>query len=399
MTIGKYKFDLLAIITGFLLFIAMRPFWIWDFSKYLMMLVLILPILPMIIRNDMKAHRAAFAVFLIILLMNDFIRGYGILYAIYNTVLVFVPFCKRQFAANAFDVFRKILAICFAISIVEWFMVFAGYDLPSFNINPLNELKPYDYTAYPPLLVVSNKFLEYFRFLSSFDEPGVVGTISLIILYIENFNLKNFYNVIIFVAGISSFSLFFYVGSILYVGIKYGIRRPAYIVGFFFAIAAFYLFTKDNPVLDELVYSRFEWDESKGSFVGDNRSNDKLDPYYESIRGSWGYFWGFDEKVYTQYGETSTYKVAVLQYGMVFCVAYVFFFMAFAWKRGLNRNDFYLFCTLIVSTLYQRPGFFDVVYVFAFAHFINVHEGSRRVETQDLKKCIPHSSITVSDGK
>lgn len=44
-----------------------------------------------------------------------------------------------------------------------------------------------------------------------YDEPGVVGTIAGAILMTRQFNFKKWINIPIFIAGILSFSLFFYV--------------------------------------------------------------------------------------------------------------------------------------------------------------------------------------------
>ena len=370
----KKRIDLLSIVTGFLLLLALQPYFVWGFSNYMMLLVLIAPIAPMAYKLDINKEKHLFLLFFFILFSNAIIHNFNFVYIIYLLMFVFIPFCQKDYANNTFDAFRNVIAIIFAFSLIEYlYVVLLGRELPGYILSPLNELKQYDYTVYPPLLVVSNTFLETIRFLAVFDEPGVVGTVSMLILFVEDYKLKNICNIIVFIAGIFSFSFFFYVATLLYWGIRYGKNNIRYILFFFVASCVFYVATKDNPVLDELVYSRFEYDKDKGTLAGINRSSDKLDSYYDKIKGTWGYFWGVDVENLDDYGSTSSYKTEVLRYGMVFCVLYVVFFMFLARHRRLSLTDFLLLSVMILGTLYQRPRFFDVVFVYLFSQFIVAH--------------------------
>jgi predicted RNA-binding protein with RPS1 domain len=81
-----------------------------------------------------------------------------------------------------------------------------GYSL----IDPLNPLKDFLYKQYP-FLVMPNEVInvEFPRFYGVFDEPGVIGTFAGIMLFAERYNLKKISNIILFVSGVFSFSLFF----------------------------------------------------------------------------------------------------------------------------------------------------------------------------------------------
>ena len=385
MKVRRFATNFMPLLTGLLLFIAMQPFWIWHAPEYLKLLLLVLPIVPMFLNNNIKGNLLMFSIFLVILLFNVIFHGYGFFFAIFMTVFVFVPFCKEDYGLATFHVFRKVLAICFAISIVQWFCFFLGYSMSSFIIEPLNEVKDYNYYAFPPLLVVPNIFFNI-RYASAFDEPGVVGSICLLILFIENYNLKNVYNIIILLAGLCSFSMFFIGGSLIYLLIRYGIK-PLYLFFFAFAFLMFYEATKDNPILDELVYARFEYDESKEQIAGLNRSNKELDDYFDSIVGSSSFYFGVDSNTRDQFAGSYGYKNAILQFGFIVVSLYVLFFIAYAYKKTKGIN-FLLFCALLLMTLYQRPNLFDVVYVFMFSQFVNAHkeEFSHKLSTRHVRK-------------
>ena len=366
------KKDYLAIVAGILLVLAIQPFYVWHLPGRLNLLVLIAPIVPLIIKNDISRNKDAFVFFLVILLLNVLIHGYNLLYSIYLLAFVFVPFGKLNFTIKVYDFFKKALSVCLAISLMQWVLFWLGIGMPNFYVEPLTEAKPYDYTAYLPLLVVPNTILESFRFSACFDEPGVVGTICLLILFVEQFKLNGFYNIVILIAGICSFSMFFFGGTIGYFLIKYGLKKPLYIVMFLLVMGGFYLATKDNEVLDELVYSRFEWDEDAGSFAGDNRFTDVVDSYYNSIKGTSSYYFGLDEKKMATVVDEGSYgyKIAVMRYGMVFFASYVLFFLWFALKKRLSIMSFCFFAFALIATLYQRPNMYDVVYVFLFTQII-----------------------------
>lgn len=377
----KVTTNYLAIITGLLLFVAMQPFYVWHVNNYLKLLILVAPIVPLIIKTDFLRNKEAFIIFAIILLLNIVIHGYSLLYSVYLMVFVFVPFGKKDFTRDAYDAFRKIMAICFMISLAQWVLYWLGISMPSFYVEPLTEAKPYDYVAYPPLLVEPNNLLDSFRFLSCFDEPGVVGTICLLILVAEQYRLNDFFNIVILIAGVCSFSMFFFGGTLGYFFIKYGLKKPVYILLFIVALGGVYLATKDNEVLDELVYSRFEWDKDKGGFSGDNRFTDNVDAYYNSIKGTSAYYFGLDENKLSAVVDEGSYgyKIAVMRYGMVFFALYVIFFLWLALKRKLSLSNFCLFAFVLIATLYQRPNLYDVVYVFLFAQIIrNLEEASRK---------------------
>lgn len=376
--INKTKTLILSFLMGLLFFGAMQPFWIWHVSEYLKLLLLVLPIVPIIFNMNIKGKQSfPFFVFLGILFFNVLTHGYSFLFSIYMLVFVFIPFCQDEVGIKAYNVFRKIMALCFVVSLVQWFLFWMGFNMPSLTVEPLNDLKKYNYHAYLPCLVVPNTFF-HFRFESAFDEPGVVGTISLLILFVENYNLKNFYNIIILIAGLCSLSMFFIGGTMIFYLIKYGIKKPLYLLAFLICLSSFYLVTKDNPVLDELVYARFEYDEATGGLAGLNRSTLDLDKYFESILGTSTFYFGVDNDTREEFASSYGYKTVILRFGFIVCLLYVMFFLMYARRRGLKGLNYIMFCTMFLMTLYQRPNLFDVVYVFIFSQFININLRSKK---------------------
>ena len=89
----------------------------------------------------------------------------------------------------------------------------------------------------------------------------------------------------------------------------------------------FYVQTKEAPVLYNILWQRFEWDETNHKFKEDNRENDAVDKFYDELKKSFLVWFSKirSRKVLETSGETSSYKVIVLNSGMIFLVLYLLF--------------------------------------------------------------------------
>lgn len=308
-----------------------------------------------------------------ILLFNNLAHGYNIVYGGYLLLFSCFAFPKYDFSKEVYNYFRKILAIVFLISLCQWLLYLCGISFFSFYLNPLNELKQHDYIAIPPCLVVPNFILDSFRFYSCFDEPGVVGTIAGLILYIEGYKIRDPYNLIIFLAGLCAFSFFFIGATLIYISLKYLRRKPIYLFLILGACYVFYQCTKENEVLDTLVYSRLEWDSSSQSFVGDSRATDELKSYYDRIKTTSTIYFGVNENELSVFSGSYGYRNVVLRFGIIFCILYLVFYIVYAKIHITKTSDFIIFSVLLLIVFYQRPNLYDAVYIFLLTQFIRNH--------------------------
>lgn len=362
-----------ALFVACLLFLVLQPYFVWHLPSMIKLLIFSLPAV-LSLRHIDFCRKNHFFFFLCILLFGNIVQGNNLIYSVYLLSFSVVPFIKRDYAEKVYRCFKIIISYVLLLSLIEWILYLLGFSLPNYIIDPLTEMKDYNYIVNLPFSVVPNFILDSYRFHGCFDEPGVVGTIALLLLYIEDYNLKDYKNIIILIAGICSFSFFFILGTFIYLTIKLFYKNPLYIFIFIFAIAVFYHYTKDNEVLSELVYARLEWDSSSNSFVGDSRATDYFKSYYESVKGTWGYYFGVgqDELAYHNDGGYG-YRNAVLRYGAIFCGLYVLFFIVYAYSQKLSRLSFIIFCIMLCATLYQRPNMIDATFLFLFTQYINNH--------------------------
>lgn len=324
-------------------------------------------------------------------------QGLTFAFSLFTVSFAIFPFAENEYAQRVYTSFRKILSIFLLISLIVWIFVRIGFDVPYNVIEPLNSLKPYNYNQYP-FLVQANYLVDMFRFYGPFDEPGVIGTVCAMILYVEGYNMKDYFNIPLLIAGLCTFSLFFIVITLLFLGFRL-VKRPKYIFAALIALSIFYYYTKDIDEFQELLYERFEYNSSTRSFEGDNRATSDFKAYYNSIKGTSTYYFGADQKVVDRFSGNAGYRNAVLKYGAIFCFLYLVWFFGYAISSGLRRRELLIFAVLLLSVLYQRPGFLDPVYIFLFVQYIKTNAPVRKIKHTEEIKLMVSEAVTANTYK
>lgn len=381
---------LFPLLTAILIFLLMQPYFVWGMSlRYLNYLLYLIIFINVSIRQ--QKHLLLLGFFLILFAIPA-ILGNANIFGLINTVaVVFMLFTNQEYAERSYYFFVRIMALTMMISLIVWIMIGLGVPLSGEVIDPLNELKDYNYIAYPFLVIVldyTGTILNMLRFSGVFDEPGVVGTVTFLILAINRFEIRKWYNTICFIGGILSMSLFFYIGTFIYALLAY-VFNPKYNIAkritSLLIILAGWLVIVNNDTTSELILGRMEYDTTTNKMTGDNRSDIYLDNYIDNIRGSSLYFWGVrNESIIKEYQNSAGYKNAILMYGMVFIVLYIVLFGIYG-STYMSNNKWMLFVMILimVATLYQRPGFMGKDYIFLFMCLFRIN--GKTNETQVYK--------------
>lgn len=119
--------------------------------------------------------------------------------------------CRQKIPDRRLRKIRLCFSITLAFSIIQFILVqILGISMPAKSIQPLNKAKQASYLAYTFYVTTNQWGADILpRFFGYYDEPGVVGTLSGLILMTRKFNLKKLINIPIFIGGLLSFSLFF----------------------------------------------------------------------------------------------------------------------------------------------------------------------------------------------
>lgn len=280
------------------------------------------------------------------------------------SVILFCPILfliEKKYIHSVCEKYCIFFAISIIPSLLVYFLVVWGdCSLPYEIIEPLNELKNNSYFRYPFCIIPDTTFR--MRFCGYYDEPGVVGTIAGILLIINEWNLKKIRNIPLVIAGIFSFSLFFYILSILYFLFLSSSKKGKLFFLITIIIASFLLY--DNREINQLIFSRMEVTDN--GLSGDNRTTDSFDYWYKGYFVHSDYFLlGFGKgKSVLLDPEGCSYKHLIVDYGIVFTILfYILVILFYYYYCGISRR--LLICIYIfVSVMFQRPTITNVLYLF-----------------------------------
>lgn len=288
-----------------------------------------------------------------------------------------VSFTKGDFRKRVFQNYTTLYAFVILVSMICWIMAINGF-LPSIGtITHYNSSMDRSYMVYPFVVIEHMNLIDGIRFSGIYDEPGVIGTIGIILLAIGHFNMKDWRNIVILISGILSMSFFFYLVLIVYASIYFVSRKKwGILILFLLLIGGFYQATKDNPVMQYRLWGRMEWNPETGKFVGDNRMVDEGDAYYERIKGTSEYYFGVnDVKAYWDAARgSSSYKNVIAMYGIIYLVLYCLYFLLLSYSHNRKKKDFLLFALLFLATLYQRANLYYIDFIFLYSCLAMINE-------------------------
>lgn len=341
----------------------------------MMKMVLMVVILFFFYKNQQRTERDRPMIFVfitatLIYLLVRMMHGANI-----NGLIVSIPLfflymlwtSTSEFSFKTYDYFVTVYSIIIALAIVSWGLYSTGHGISMGHIQHPSQDRSY---AVFPFLLVEDSVVNMMRFNGPFDEAGVVGTIGALLLCINGYQLKDWRNIVIFISGLLSLSLFFYILTGVFiilqsVLVKRRVWLALVIVG---AFAGFYFLTQDNEVLSQYMWRRLSLDE-EGQLVGDTRMSESADFYYEKVKGSSEFFFGVrnrDEIVNNLEG-SSSYKVVILYNGIVFFLLYCLSFVILGHKNRKDRTSFFLFLLVFALTSYQRTNIYVELFMFLYA--------------------------------
>lgn len=362
----------IAFFVALLLFFRCLPYFLWsieDISR--ITCSILIPLLCLQYLDFNKKNIIVFSLFSISFLLVGILRGSDFFRVINLVFLAFIPILKKDFAFKVYRYFKSILSFILFFSIIVYFIVLLTGWKSSSIIEPVNTLKIYKYFQYPFLVMPTNftTDLGNLRFHSIFDEPGVVGTFCGLILCIEKFKLKGWQNIVILIAGILSFSFYFFILLLLVPIYSLNGKYRFFVILFFVLI---YFLTYSNSTLFNLIWFRFSWDPNTGSLPSAYRGEGEIKEILEATRFSRSYFFGSGYEAAKEYMGGASIYLIVYREGFLFVALNIIAYIVSAFYKLFDKKvDLILFILILIGTLYQRPGFFDVVYIFLFTTLIN----------------------------
>lgn len=359
--------NVIALFTAVLVVVLMRPYFTWQVPELIMPLVSVAITAIALPHIPIKHNKNIDLLILLILayLFLSFLRGAHIGGTLINLSFAFLPFMRKDYLMNVYEKFRYIIIVLFTLSAVSYLTVLTGLQSPIGLIEPLNELKQMQYAHYL-FLVLPAKLDGFARYCSCFDEPGVVGTMSALMLFVEGFSFKRKGNYIILLNGLLSLSLFFYMAVAIYLLFKLPLK---YKLAFVLGVSVLYASTINNEIIKVAIWDRLTLNE-EGELSGDNRNSDELMAVWDQSKYNVHILTGYGESFIKDYEGSASIQLFILRDGLIFVLMYFTVYLLYAKRMMRKRPELLLFALILFVTLYQRPGFCGIDFTLLFSAYI-----------------------------
>ena len=276
----------------------------------------------------------------------------------------------KEIAEKSLTKICKVFAGFLIISILFFFLHFIGVNLPNVSVERGN----YSYTNFFFFLLDDRELWNIFipRFNSVFLEPGHMGTTIIMLLATQIGKWKKWYNVVLFVALLMSFSLAAYCLGVMLLFLRLWMLRRKIVlkvlglVSFLgIIVGGSFVYNDGDNMLNNLIVMRLEVSETGDDFKGNNRVSEDFEKEFESFLGSSDILFG-REMDYEGWGN-SGYRVYIYDYGMAgFALFFVFYFFAF--RTGRDIRAITTAFVLAMTNFWIRG--YPMLFAFLYPYFI-----------------------------
>lgn len=301
-------------------------------------------------------------------------------------ILVTIVFLllTRYTIFNVFLIFSKILAVLLAISSLFYCLKIIGVYHPSLIESFGTDGRVYVSYFFNTMLSITQYNLFYkstgfYRFYAFLNEPGLLGTISALMLCAFKFNFKQNKHLYIYLfAALASMSLASYITIVIGVLPFVKGKRIFHIILVFLIVSIF-----NFQVLDKFIFSRIEFND-EGKLIGDNRTSRNFDIVWNNFISSSDVFFGKGmgqhKTTVDEEGGVSSWKALVYNFGFFGLILYLSIFVSI-FVSIKNKNKYcYMIFLLFILTIYHRPNILYSYYLLIFfgGLLVNSHNFNKK---------------------
>lgn len=387
-------------------FLGNKPYFTWDTFEHgkfanivgvpIATLVGVLSIgfvLLFILWRGAKIERRKFtlAAFVIILSFFTVLISGGSSHALsmewlfYIVVALFVLLLD-EYQKAAYNIYKSLFVLTLILPIIYYVLVHIGVQIPYDRLESYEPIKVSTlmyYKHYPLASQLTSQYvseLTEFRLSGIYDEAGRLGTLAGLFLVSERFELKgNWKNIIIFVAGVLSFSLAFWIFVVLFLVCwcfeRGMLRRMWVLVG---GLVCYFLFIQlDFSSIPGLARLQSRMLFIDGGLTGDNRASDAYNQLFSSLFTMglkpilFGNGFGSLGELQGDMIDGSSYKSLIFDYGVVGFVGQIIWLAKAAFGQLKNRainniTQYILLFIAYLSNIYQRPTMMNFPFILIF---------------------------------
>lgn len=276
----------------------------------------------------------------------------------------------------AYDKFSKVMGMMVLISLVAWLTHKYVFEIPTISVFDVSATK--GQVAGTTLMKNHFFFVTYFdrtdRFYGVFDEPGVLGTIGALLLYVNRYDFRKWYNIALLAGGIPTLSLAFYLLTIIGMFFVYSrkiismflvhSRKARDIIVSVLIIVivglAAYFVLWNNAEFQQHIVHRLSSSDGILSLINDREVQYIRDNFNTMLEHPLTMLFGYGNNSQIGAGTSVSYMRWLLQYGFVGFSVMCFFVMTFLKNFNITTVGFFVLWMLAFS---QRPNIFSAAYM------------------------------------
>ena len=383
LVFGKQDIAIALFTTGIAIniFASIHVMYFWMIEAYCPFVTMPLFIMSVLLSRSTRTPIFTRTDFLLPTLLSLIVQYYQCLVNAQNIVPFIIStaslcmfYCMfridKEIAEKSLTKICKVFAGFLIISILFFFLHFIGVNLPNVSVERGN----YSYTNFFFFLLDDRELWNILipRFNSVFLEPGHMGTTIIMLLATQIGKWKKWYNVVLFVALLMSFSLAAYCLGVMLLFLRLWMLRRKIVlkvlglVSFLgIIVGGSFVYNDGDNMLNNLIVMRLEVSDTGDDFKGNNRVSEDFEKEFESFLGSSDVLFG-REMDYEGWGN-SGYRVYIYDYGMAgFALFLVFYFFAF--RTGRDIRAITTAFVLAMTNFWIRG--YPMLFAFLYPYFI-----------------------------
>ena len=393
LVFGKRDIAIALFTTGIAIniFASIHVMYFWMIEAYCPFVTMPLFIMSVLLSRSTRTPIFTRTDFLLPTLLSLIVQYYQCLVNAQNIVPFIIStaslcmfYCMfridKEIAEKSLTKICKVFAGFLIISILFFFLHFIGVNLPNVSVERGN----YSYTNFFFFLLDDRELWNILipRFNSVFLEPGHMGTTIIMLLATQIGKWKKWYNVVLFVALLMSFSLAAYCLGVMLLFLRLWMLRRKIVlkvlglVSFLgIIVGGSFVYNDGDNMLNNLIVMRLEVSDTGDDFKGNNRVSEDFEKEFESFLGSSDVLFG-REMDYEGWGN-SGYRVYIYDYGMAgFALFFVFYFFAF--RTGRDIRAITTAFVLAMTNFWIRG--YPMLFAFVFPYFI-ISQMNQKIDT------------------
>ena len=233
----------------------------------------------------------------------------------------------------------KTMGAILAVSTPAFLLYLVGFPFPGVDASYGDDL--YSYTNHFLFMVDDRSLWEFFpRFSSVFLEPGHLGTTTALLLSTQFGRWKKWYNVVLLVALLLTFSLAAYVIYVVVIFLKLWVQGKQLLGKLIMTVSliativvASFFYNNGENLLHDLILIRLEMED--GELAGNNRVTDDFDTDFQKLCESSDVIFG-KIRENPEFGN-SGYKVFIYENGIIGTVLMLIFYITVLGKIRNRR--------------------------------------------------------------